>query len=106
MKLNGLDALHRPAQDDESPAVLLLHGYGADQTDLAPLADMMDPDGKFHWYFPNGVLEVIIAPGFSGRAWFQIDMAEYESAMREGRLRDLTKNRPEGFDFALAKVSA
>ena len=106
MKLGDLEALHRPAENENSPAVLLLHGYGADQSDLAPLADMMDPDSKFHWYFPNGILEIIIAPGFTGRAWFQIDLAEFEAAMKEGRLRDLSKNRPEGFDQALASVNS
>lgn len=106
MRIGSLEALHRPAAAEDSPAVLLLHGYGADQGDLLPLADMMDPKSKFHWYFPNGLLEVIIAPGFTGRAWFQIDLAEYEAAMKEGRLRDLSKNRPEGFDNALAEVNS
>ena len=106
MKSGELEALHRPAKSDNSPAVLFLHGYGADQSDLAPFADMMDPEQKFDWYFPNGILEVIIAPGFTGRAWFQIDIEEFEAAMREGRLRDLSKNRPVGFDQALATVNS
>lgn len=104
--MSELEHIHRPAKVEKSPAVVLFHGYGANQQDLAPLADMMDPNEEFHWFFPNGVLEIILAPGFSGRAWFQIDVAEYEAAIREGRLRDLTKSRPEGFDEALVEANS
>ena len=104
--MEELEVYRRPAKNQDSPAVLFLHGYGANKMDLAPLADMMDPHQEFHWYFPNGILEIIIAPGFTGRAWFQIDVAEYEAAMREGRYRDFSTSRPEGFDEALAVVNS
>ncbi len=100
MKIGDLNVVVRegPAK---GRAVILFHGYGADQYDLLPLADMMDPRKQCTWYFPNGPMELMMGPGFTGRAWFQIDVQGLERAMREGRTRDMSGNRPAGFDVAL-----
>jgi len=70
--------------------------------DLFPLADFMDPTGHYQWYFPNGPLDIVIAPGFRGRAWYPINMARLEQLLREGRSEELSVSRPQGFDQALA----
>src|SRR6185437_12531546 len=54
--------------------VVLFHGFGADAHDLAPLSDVSSQI-KATWIFPNAGLQVPIAPGFMGRAWFHIDVA-------------------------------
>jgi phospholipase/carboxylesterase len=85
----------------EKPGVIFFHGYGADMSDLYPLAEVMDPEEKATWYFPNGPLSVVIGPGFYGRAWYQIDMARLGQLMRKGETADLSGQRPKGLDSAL-----
>lgn len=71
----------------EGPRVMLLiHGYGADEFDLAPLAPMLDPDGRFFVICPRGPIDV--AP-FGGAAWYHrsddgvIDPASFQHAVLE-----------------------
>jgi phospholipase/carboxylesterase len=78
-------------------AIVLFHGYGADMNDLAGLTNYLDPSGKFHWYFPNGPVRVPFGNMWEGRAWFPIDMAELERAMRENRHRAFADKRPVEF---------
>jgi phospholipase/carboxylesterase len=80
-------------------AIIVFHGYGADFNDLMPIADMMNLN-DVTWYFPNGTQQVIVGPGFTGRAWFPIDMDRIEAAMVQGKHYDLTKHRPSGIDRA------
>ena len=35
-------------------AIILLHGFGADCTDLASLSEAVDLDEETAWFFPNG----------------------------------------------------
>ncbi|MFP5490099.1 MAG: alpha/beta hydrolase [Bacteriovoracia bacterium] len=86
-------------------AVVLLHGYGADMNDLAPLRRFLDPESKWHWYFPNGPVRVPFGGMWEGRAWFPIDMVELEKAMREGRHRMFADKRPPEFVEALSLMS-
>lgn len=72
----------------QSNCVVLFHGFGADFSDLAPLADFLDPDGEFTWIFPNGPQVVDIGYAMTGRAWFPISMAELEKSMATGVPRD------------------
>jgi phospholipase/carboxylesterase len=78
------------AEDDL--AVVLLHGFGADASDLFPLHEVLDPEGRWTWYFPEAPLEVPIGPGFMGRAWFPISLA----AMNVGF--NFASVRPPGLD--------
>lgn len=80
-------------------AVIIFHGYGADFTDLMPVADMMGLR-DVTWYFPNGTQQVIIGGGMSGRAWFPIDMDRIEKQMVKGEHFDFTNHRPQGIDRA------
>jgi phospholipase/carboxylesterase len=81
-------------------SVVFCHGYGADMNDLEQLAFVLDPAGEYNWFFPNGILQVPIGPGFFGRAWFNINIAEYDEAVRSGKHRDLSSRRPKGLDEA------
>lgn len=82
--------------------VILFHGYGADANDLASLSEVRSVPTGTRWIFPNGPLEVPIAPGFMGRAWFQIDVEELDRDLRNGTYRDRSKKRPPGLDRAVA----
>jgi len=58
----------RPALAEPEGAVVLVHGRGANERDLLPLADRLDPDGRLHWYLPRGPLS--LPPG--GAHWYAV----------------------------------
>ncbi|NUN13238.1 MAG: esterase [Myxococcales bacterium] len=80
----------------DGPAILIFHGYGADCHDLVPLRGLLPNDHRVNWFFPNGPLHVPITPFYSGRAWFPIDVAAIERAMRTGRPREISMGEPQG----------
>ena len=51
--------------------LVLLHGYGATQHDIAPIAAHVDPDGRFYTLSPRGRIDV--AGG--GASWYDFDDA-------------------------------
>jgi phospholipase/carboxylesterase len=61
-------SLERPALGESEAAVVLVHGRGADERDLLPLADVLDPAARFHWYLPRGPLA--LPPG--GAHWYEV----------------------------------
>jgi phospholipase/carboxylesterase len=58
----------RPSVGDAEGAVVLIHGRGADEHDLLPLAERLDPAGRHHWYLPRGPLA--LPPG--GAHWYAV----------------------------------
>jgi phospholipase/carboxylesterase len=56
----------RPAGGDPAGALVLLHGRGADEHDLRPLLDVLDPERRLHGYCPRGPLS--LPPG--GAHWY------------------------------------
>ena len=65
--------LTRPGSKTEAPCVVLLHGLGASMEDLAGVADMVDPEGRFRWLFPNApVRPVHVNGGWPMRAWYDV----------------------------------
>ncbi len=87
-------------------AVILLHGYGADCTDLAPLSQYMNTDNPVSWFFPNAPLEVPIGPHMMGRAWFPINMERLTMAQQTGEFeRYLAAHIPDGFLAASESVT-
>ena len=56
----------RPAAGEAAGALVLLHGRGADENDLYPLLDELDPDRRLHGYTPRGTLS--LPPG--GAHWY------------------------------------
>lgn len=70
--LTGINA-HNPDKADY--LAFIFHGYGADFNDLLSIADLLTPEGKtIQWIFPNGIYEVPIGPGWTGRAWWPLTM--------------------------------
>ncbi|MCP3989145.1 MAG: hypothetical protein GY724_08725 [Actinomycetia bacterium] len=49
--------------------LVLLHGYGADEHDLAPITPLIDPDGRFHTVCPRAPID--LAP--YGAGWYERD---------------------------------
>jgi phospholipase/carboxylesterase len=90
-KIGKLDCVRRPGEDP-SRCVVLLHGFGADASDLLPLADFLDPEGEWDFVFPEAPLEVPIGPMMSGRGWFPLSVRELQGDF------DFTALRPPHID--------
>ncbi len=101
-QMSGIECIvENPGQ---SNVVILFHGYGADFTDLAPLADMMDPEGDWTWVFPNGPQTVDIGYHMTGRAWFPISVEDLQKAMLTGKFKDYASSAPAGLDQILPQL--
>jgi len=87
------------------PCVVFFHGYGADAADLIPLYDMLHLSSNTTFICPEAQMEVIIAPGMYGKAWFQIDSRRLEEAMKNGEPTDMSQTTPPGLEQA-RKVAA
>lgn len=62
----SLQVRERPAAGEAAGALVLLHGRGADENDLFPLLDELDPERRLHGYTPRGPLA--LPPG--GAHWY------------------------------------
>jgi phospholipase/carboxylesterase len=64
----SLRAVERPAAGDPVGALVLFHGRGADEHDLYPLLDLLDPERRLVGYTPRGPLAL---PPF-GAHWYVV----------------------------------
>jgi phospholipase/carboxylesterase len=60
--------LERPAAGEAQGTLVLLHGRGADEHDLYPLLDALDPERRLRGLTPGGPLA--LPPG--GRHWYRL----------------------------------
>lgn len=98
-KLGSLHAID-DEKDPAAPWVILFHGYGADAGDLSSLGDLIPTRTPMNYLFPEGPLEVPIGPGWTGRAWWNIDMAAIQRDMAAGIERDTSDQVPAGLPKA------
>lgn len=80
IKIAGLDVIESPGDPGEK-TILLFHGFGADAQDLAPISGVLP---RARWLFPDAPLEIPIAPGYTGRAWFPISISALQQTIKEG----------------------
>jgi phospholipase/carboxylesterase len=66
-------ARERPARAEPEGALVLLHGRGADEHDLFPLLDELDPERRLHGYTPRAPLS--LPPG--GAHWYVVPRVGY-----------------------------
>jgi phospholipase/carboxylesterase len=78
----SLRALERPAAGERAGALVLLHGRGADEHDLYPLLDALDPERRLQGYTPRAPLS--LPPG--GAHWYVVPRVGYPdpATFREG----------------------
>lgn len=69
-----LQYLERPADGEVRGLLILHHGRGADEQDLLPLADVLDPNRAWHVVSPQAPLTV---PGWPGRHWYHVPRVGY-----------------------------
>ncbi|GIL18494.1 MAG: esterase [Oligoflexia bacterium] len=98
-KIKCLDATSDSDSSDKN-LIILFHGYGADAYDLQTLSEVIETPWPCDWIFPQGILEVPIGPGWTGRAWWNIDMEAFQAAAAKGETRNLANERPQGMDRA------
>ena len=71
--MNVIHTIYQPAGEGPFPAILTLHGRGANAMDLLGLAPLLC-GGKFLMICPQGPLETPIGPGMTGYAWYPMSM--------------------------------
>jgi phospholipase/carboxylesterase len=64
----SLEYRERPAAGEAEGALVLFHGRGADENDLFPLLDALDPGRRLYGYTPRGPLA--LPPG--GAHWYAL----------------------------------
>jgi phospholipase/carboxylesterase len=70
---HGLDFQLREPAGEPQGALVLLHGRGADEHDLKPLIEYLDPDRRLVAVTPGGPLN--LPPG--GRHWYVVERVGY-----------------------------
>jgi phospholipase/carboxylesterase len=66
--------LERPASGEARGLLVLHHGRGADEHDLLPLADVLDPQRHLHVVTPRAPLTL---PGWPGYHWYLVPRVGY-----------------------------
>jgi phospholipase/carboxylesterase len=86
MSVTALQVTAIPPRTGQTPqgAIILLHGWGANAEDLAPLAPLLECP-EYQFYFPNAPWPHPHVPG--GRMWydFQAPQAECERQLQHSR---------------------
>jgi phospholipase/carboxylesterase len=105
VELAGLTA-RVVAPADPKVTCVLLHGFGAAGDDLVSLAGAFSgPDAlAVRFVFPAAPLEL---PGLYGdsRAWWMLDLAQFDADMRRGVPRDRRSEIPKGLPEVRAQVT-
>jgi len=66
----------RPAASEPEGALVLFHGRGANEHDLLPLLDALDPDRRLDGFCPRGPLS--LPPG--GAHWYRVERVGFPDA--------------------------
>ena len=72
--MTSLVLRERPADGDPAGLLVLHHGRGADEQDLLPLADVLDPQRRLHVVSPRAPLTL---PGWPGYHWYVVQRVGY-----------------------------
>jgi phospholipase/carboxylesterase len=64
----------RPAEGAPAGLLVLHHGRGADEHDLLPLGDVLDPQRRLHVVTPRAPLQI---PGWPGNHWYVVPRVGY-----------------------------
>ena len=81
--------------NESSKWIVILHGYGANSNDLAPLARELDPNQSHNWLFLNAPYEIDIGMGFTGRAWFHLQAERLNQKLQAGEYFDMSDFQPQ-----------
>jgi phospholipase/carboxylesterase len=87
--VSSLEFRERGADGDAEGLLVLHHGRGADEHDLLPLADVLDPERRLWVVTPRAPLQL---PGWPGNHWYVVPRVGYPD--------------PDTFHAAFAALSA
>ncbi|ADB50409.1 alpha/beta hydrolase [Conexibacter woesei] len=74
MTPSALTYRERPAATSPAGLLVLHHGRGADEHDLLPLGDVLDPERRLHVVTPRAPLTI---DGWPGRHWYVVPRVGY-----------------------------
>ena len=83
------DYVERQSEGEPEGLLVLHHGRGADEADLLPLGDVLDPERRLHVVAPRGPLQL---SGWPGYHWYVVPRVGYPD--------------PETFHAAYAALAA
>src|SRR4051812_50021367 len=98
--LEILDHEVRPAAGEPEGALILLHGRGADERDLFPLLDLLDPKRRLVGYTPGGPLS--LPPG--GKHWYAVPRVGYPDPDSFFASLDLLEQFVDATGFPLEQI--
>ena len=99
-----LKYLQRAGREPASPLVVLLHGFGANASDLAPLADYFDPAQHFHWIFPEAPLIMEEPDMPTAQVWFPNNRELQQAALAGQYFNTIATLDPPGLPESAAQV--
>lgn len=86
--------------DPDFPYIVLLHGYGANAKDLASIAKISEFAAlKYNWIFPEALLSPAELQSINGKAWFEVDIAHFQSLVLQNKFDEYYSRSPENIDF-------
>ncbi len=88
------------------PVVVLMHGFGAEGTDLVPLHQSPPMPSGVRFVFPEAPERLPRELGGMGRQWWPLDMMRLQQAMMSGQPRNYENEDPPGIDARRAQISA
>jgi phospholipase/carboxylesterase len=91
----SLQALTRPAAGEPEGLLVLFHGRGADEHDLYPLLDVLDPERRLLGLTPRGPLS--LPPG--GAHWYVVHEVGYPDASTFGPTYEAASAWLDGLGF-------
>ena len=89
----------------DGPVVVLLHGFGAPGDDLVSIWPALNAPRGTRFLFPEGPLSLHMGFGES-RAWWMLDLERRNRDLAAGRVRDLSREIPNGLAEARARMLA
>jgi len=102
VQFGNFEAVEIPGQPG-GQTVLMLHGYGADAMDLAPLGQMLRSTPGTRWIFLDGPFQIPLGLGQMGRAWFEIPASRLQQMMM-GQPMSFEDLNPPGMTEMAAQI--
>ena len=90
-----IEHLERPAEGEPAGLLVLFHGRGADERDLFPLLDVLDPERRLLGVTPRGPLS--LPPG--GAHWYAFQQVGYPDPSTFLETYSAVSEWLDGFDY-------
>lgn len=99
--IGGVDCIEVPG-DSDLGTIVLLHGYGSTNADLAPLSRVCAGP---RWIFPRGFDKIVFGPDYTGYGWFPVDVMKIREAAQRNQFDEIDKRLAPDLTKASKKLS-